>query len=168
MSDDTAKIRLKIGQLEVEYEGQASFLQDDLFNLMQKMVDFYTEHKAAIPADPPPAQTNAAGPGGSLGGLDHSTDTIATHLKATTGTELAVAAAAHLARVKKKNTFTRQEINNEMKSATTYYKATMSGNLTKSLNTLVKRDRLNQRKKDVYALSAPEKEALETTLAQYR
>ena len=166
MSDDTAKIRLKIGQLEVEYEGQASFLQDDLFNLMEKMVGFYAEHKASIPAAPLPAQTNGAGPTGSLGELGHSTNTIAAILDVKTGSDLAIAAAARLGLVKEKGTFTRQEINDEMKSATTYYKASMSANLSGSLDTLVKGQRLNQTAKNIYALSATEKKALETALAQ--
>lgn len=166
MGDNTAKIRLKIGQLEIEYEGRASFLQDDLLNLMEKMVGFYTEHKAAIPADPPPAQTNGAGSTGSTGDLDHSTNTIATHLGAKSGPDLAIAAAAHLGLVKKKDTFTRKEIIGEMKSATTYYKKSMLANLSKSLDTLVKAQRLNQAAKGVYALSAPEKKVLETKLAQ--
>lgn len=166
MSDDTAKIRLKIGQLEVEYEGQASFLQDGLFNLMEKMVGFYAEHKASIPAAPPPAQTNGAGSTGSTSELGRSTNTIASHLNATTGTEVTVAAIAHLALVKKKGSFTRKEILDEMKGATTYYKANMSGNLTKILDGLVKGKRINQVGKGVYALSAVEKKALETKLAQ--
>ena len=166
LSDDTAKIRLKIGQLEVEYEGRASFLQDGLFNLMEKMVGFYAEHKASILAAPLPAQTNGAGPTGSLGELGHSTNTIAGHLDVKTGPGLVIAAAAHLGLVEKKNTFTRQEINDEMKSATTYYKESMSGNLSKSLDTLVRDKRLNQTAKGVYALSATEKKALGTKLAQ--
>lgn len=166
MDNNPAKIRLKIGQLEIEYEGRASFLQDDLLNLMEKMVGFYAEHKAAIPADPPTAQTNGAGSIGSTGDFDHSTNTIATHLGAKTGPDLAIAAAAHLELVKKKGTFTRKEIIHEMKSAATYYKGIMLGNLTKSLNYLVKNNRLNQVDKGVFALSAPEKKVLETKLAQ--
>ena len=99
-------------------------------------------------------------------GASFSTNTIAAHLNASTGAELAIAAAAHLAHAKKKDTFTRQEINAEMKSATTYYNANMSTNLTKTLNTLIKNKRLNQVTKGVFALSAGEKKSLESKLAQ--
>ena len=68
--------------------------------------------------------------------------------------------------VKKKDTFTRKEIIGEMKSATTYYKKSMLANLSKSLDTLVRAQRLNQAAKGVYALSAPEMKVLETKLAQ--
>lgn len=166
MSNDIAKIRLKIGQLEVEYEGRASFLQDEIFSLMKRLIGFYSEHKASIPATPLPAQTNDASSREPLGNLDHSTNTIAAHLDVKKGSDLVIAAAAHLGLVKKKDTFKRHEINNEIKGATSYYKASMSTNLSKLLNTLVKGKRLNQTTKGVFALSASEKKALETKLAQ--
>lgn len=165
MSDGTAKIRLKIGQLEVEYEGAISFLNEGIFNLMEKLVGFYNDHKSAIPVEPPTANTNGGRQAGLNNDLDHSTNTIAAHLEATSGTELVIAAAARLSLLKKKGTFTRKEINDEMKSAATYYKESMTGNLTKSLDTLLKNKRLNQSAKDTYALSASERKALEAKLA---
>lgn len=165
MSDNLAKIRLKIGQLEVEYEGRESFLRDDIFSLMKKLIGFYSEHKASIPAAPLPAKTNSTGSEEPLSDLDHSTNTIAAHLDVKKGSDLVIAAAAHLGLVKKQDTFKRHEINNEMKGATSYYKASMSTNLSKLLNTLVKSKRLNQTTKGVFALSASEKKALETKLA---
>ncbi len=164
MSDDTAKIRLKIGQLEIEYEGKSSFLQDGLFNLLEKTASFYAANKTSIPAEP--AAHGGPGTGSQGGGLDLSTSTIAAHVGGNTGAELAIAAAAHLGLVQGKDSFTRKEINNEMKGATTYYKITMTNNLSKSLETLVKNKRLNQVANGTYALSATEKHALEPKLAQ--
>ncbi len=166
MTEDKARVRLKIGQLEVEYEGASSFLQADLLNLMEKIVGFYDEHKAAIPADSPPDNGAGTGGGGPLDGFDHSTNTIAAYLNASTGPELIIAAAAHLSMVMKNGTFNRKDISDEMKSATTYYKDSMLGNLTASLNSLVKAKRLNQSAKDTYALSANETKTLEAKLAQ--
>ena len=88
MSDETAKIRFKIGQLEVEYEGSTSFLEEGLLNLMKQVIDVHRNHKDAISADPPPAGANGAGQGDSAIDLNHSTNTLATHLNATTGTEI--------------------------------------------------------------------------------
>jgi hypothetical protein len=93
-------------------------------------------------------------------------DSEEAHLGATSGPELAIAAAARLTFVKKQDKFTRREIDTEMKSATTYYSKNMSSNLSSSLTTLVKGKRLNQIEKDVYALSANEKATLEVKLAQ--
>ena len=162
MDGESAKIRIKIGVIEIEYEGKASFLQDELLSLVQNLVSFYAEHKAAIPLDAP----SDGAKGGSSAPLDHSTNTIAGHLGASSGPDLAIAAAAHLTLVKKQDKFTRREIDTEMKSATTYYKQNMSSNLSAALTTLLKGKRLNQIQKDVYALSASEKSALEAKLAQ--
>jgi hypothetical protein len=52
MDAETAKIRLKLGAIEVEYEGKADFLQDGLLNVMKEIVGFYGEHKATIPVEP--------------------------------------------------------------------------------------------------------------------
>lgn len=165
MDGESAKIRIRIGAIEIEYEGKASFLQDELLNLVQNVVGFYAEHKAAIPVVAPLDEAKSASSGRSPADLDQSTNTIAGRLGATSGSELAIAAAARLALVNRKDKFTRKEIDTEMKSATTYYGKNMSSNLTSSLNTLVKGKRLNLVGKDIYALSATEKLALEAKLA---
>jgi len=164
MGDKTAKIRIKLGSLEIEYEGRESFLEDDIFNLIKKTLSFYTEHKGVIPAEP--TAKSVAGTESHVAGFDQSTNTIASHLGANSGPELVVAAAAHLMLVKGQNKFARKEINDEMKDATTYYKASMTTNLSKYLGGLVKAKRLNLVSKGVYALSASEKKSLEAKLAQ--
>jgi hypothetical protein len=166
MSEDTAKIRLKLGGLEVEYEGKSSFLKEDLFSLLQKTATLYAESRGSIPAQPAGGANGAAAPGSQSSSLDHSTNTIASHLGGSTCTDLVMAAAAHLALVKGKGKFTRQEISDEMKGATTYYKVNMGGNLSKSLDTLVRGKRLNQVDKGTYALSASERSSIEAKLAQ--
>ena len=166
MDENKAKIRLKISAIEIEYEGESSFLKDDLLNLVRNVVGLYTENKSAIPVDATLPEGRSANPTGSSGELEHTTNTIAAHLGAKSGPELAIAAAAHLTFAKKKGSFTRREIDTEMKSATPFYTKNMSSNLTTSLNTLIKGKRLNQVAKDAYALSATEKAALENKLAQ--
>ena len=163
MTTDAAKIRLKLGQIEIEYEGRDSFLKDDLFNFVERCLSLYEKNKTLIESEPPAPAAQA--PTQKLGSIDYSTNTIAAHLGVSTGPDLAIAAAAHLMMVKGQDKFTRKDINDEMKQATTYYKSSMSSNLTKSLDTLVKAKRLNQVSKDVYALSASEVKTLEPKLA---
>lgn len=163
MSNDTAKIRLKIGQLEIEYEGKESFLQDGLLNLMKKVVSFYAENKASIPAAPAPAPaTNDL----ASVALDHSTNTIATILGVKTGPELVVAASAHLTLVQGKDRFNRKELLTEMQTAASFYKSSYGNNLSKYLDRLVKADRLRLVGKNTYAISATEKQSLDAKLAQ--
>src|SRR5690349_3289925 len=103
MDGESAKIRIKIGEIEIEYEGHASFLQDELLNLVQNLVGFYAEHKAAIPIDAPSDNLQVGSSVGVSPPLDHSTNTIAAHLGASSGPELAIAAAAHLTFVKRQD-----------------------------------------------------------------
>ena len=58
--------------------------------------------------------------------LQMTTNTIAAKLDVKTGTDLALAACAHLALVKGADTFTRANILGEMKLASNYYKKRLS------------------------------------------
>lgn len=166
MSEESARMRLKLGAIEVEYEGSASFLKDGLVNLMQEAVNIYSANFQKIHGAAPSEQPSGQETANPTSSFDHSTNTIATHLGAKSGSDLAIAAAAHLTFVKKLDKFTRRDIDNQMKEATTHYSQNMSSNLTKSLNTLVKGKRLNQVGKDTYALSAAERNALESKIDQ--
>jgi hypothetical protein len=161
-----AKIRLKLGAMEVEYEGNSKFLQDDLPSLLQKLVGLYTEHKSEIPEELPAEEMKPVRHNRSKVALDHSTNTIAARLGVTSGADLVIAAAAHLMFVQNQEKFTRQQILTEMKAASTYYTKFMSTNLTKMLSGLVKSKRLNQVTNGEYAFSADERDSVEAKLAQ--
>lgn len=165
MDAENARIRLKLGGIEIEYEGKATFLQDDLPNLIERVVELYGANGGTIPTDAPSQQSNGVDQSGSAS-VNHSTNTIAAHLGVSSGPELAIAAAAHFTFFAKKDTFSRKDILAEMKEATTYYNANMGSNLSKSLENLTKAKRLNLVKAGVYALSASEKSSLEAKLAQ--
>jgi hypothetical protein len=135
-----AKFRLKIGEVEVEYEGEAAFLQDGLINLVNDVAGKLSERAAALP---PPKPANPPTPGTPETHHNLSTDTIASKLSAKTGGDLVIAAAAHLALVKGQARFTRKEIMAEIKQAQTHYKASHGGNLGANIKILVKSNRLN-------------------------
>ena len=73
MADTKARIRIKLGQIEIEYEGDAAFLKKDLIETVKEVLELQKTHPAAaksLPAAP------AAPAGGVSGGkFDHSTDT---------------------------------------------------------------------------------------------
>lgn len=147
-----SKIRIKMGQIEVEFEGSESFLKKELPELLAAVSNLYnktspssqeadvdTEDKHRL-ADPPKIQL--------------TTSNIAAKLTCNSGTDLIKAAAAHLAIMKNKNTFTRKEILSEMKSATNYFNKSYVGNLTPYLNTLIKQKVLNENATGMYSLTA--------------
>ena len=157
MNEFSSKFRLKIGVLEIEYEGNESFLKDGLFNLMEKVSGLYTEHRSSLPINVSPTNEQIESEKSTNIEIDLSTSTIASRLEVKSGPDLVMAACICLTLVKKKSSFTRQDIHNEMKAATSYYKTSMGSNLTKSLEVHVKSGRLNETSASNYALSAQEK-----------
>ena len=136
MDGESAKIRIRIEAIEIDYEGKASFLQDELLNLVQNLVGFYAEHKAAIPVDAPLDEAKAPVPA-----LTCRSGPFDEHHRGPFGRNVRLnllLGCCRLTLVNRKNKFTRKEIDAEMESATTYYRKNMSSNMTSSLNTLVK------------------------------
>jgi hypothetical protein len=82
------------------------------------------------------------------------------------GSELLHAAVASLAIVKKKETFARKEINEEIKQATGYYKATYTNNLTGYLDGLTKQGVIIEVSRDTYAVTEQARKEMEQRLAQ--
>ena len=167
MSENTAKIRLKFGSLEVEYEGKESFLKDDLFDLLEKMVSIYKEHGATLHVDSPLALTNVTDVTDKDRKIDLSTATIASRINASTASDLVIAASAYLALSAQKDEFSRDEILKEMKAAKSFYKKSMLSNLSKTLKGLVSNNRLNQTVSRSYTLTASELKTMEQLLAKW-
>jgi hypothetical protein len=94
-----------------------------------------------------------------------STDTIATVINAKSGADLIIAASAHLLFSKGKQTFTRQDITTEMRTAPAHFKETYVNNLSTYLTSLTKADRLRLVGSSTYALSNKEKQTLGAKLA---
>jgi hypothetical protein len=148
-TNQMSKIKLRIGQIEVEYEGSEQFLKAELPALLKAVAAL---HQAA---GQQPAMTNLGGSGGgpALPFLS-STSTVASKLGCRKGTDLVLAAATYLAMGANKPSFTRSEINDQIKSASTYYKSTYTDNLTSYLNTLVKDNKLLHVSGSTYSLHA--------------
>ena len=166
MSEKTIKFHLQIGRMDISYEGDCSYFDESLLMHVEKMFDIYTSSNKVAENDAEVLNERATETERRKSGLDLSTSTIAARLAAKNGSELAIAACAHLALVKHEISFSRQQILDEMKMATTYYNTNMRGNLTRILEGLIKSKRLNQNATGVYALSATELSSLEARLAQ--
>lgn len=157
----TAKIRIKLGQVEVEYEGPEDFLRDELQDLLSAVVEL---HQANGDADANSSSTTkmegnaakAAPPGEYTG----TVNTWAAKLGAKSGPDLVIAAMAKLTLVDGLPTVSRATLLSEMKSATSYYKKSYGSNLSVSLKGLVTSDRLREISKDTFALSATEKSSV--------
>lgn len=170
----TSKIKIKLGAIEVEYEGSESFLKDELPSLLTAVSDLYqqphmgaAQPAAGSAAAHPPArdgspQINGHGRNAAIQG---TTNHIATRLQVRSGPELVIAAAARLGIVEGASLFSRQRLIDEMKTASGLYKASYSKNLTRILRQLVKEQKLNEPSAENYALTPQCSSELEARLA---
>jgi hypothetical protein len=158
----TSKLKIKLGALEVEYEGTDDFIKSDLLPLLTALNELHIE----IPANDEDDATNLEGDDSKHASTEKfSTSAIAQKLGATSGPDLVKAAVACLAFSHKKDTVSRKEILKEMQTATHFYKKTYMSNLGGSLGSLVASKVLNPIGEDTYSLNKPTREALETLLA---
>lgn len=158
-----SKIKIKLGNIELDFEGTEEYIRGDLPSLLELIcaysatandVDHETEEAEELPANPDVATQK----------IQMTTNTISAKLNVKTGSDLVLAACAHLCLVKGISTFERKNILAEMQTASNYYKQNHSSNLSKNLSSLVKDNKLIERSKDEYALTAQAKQELESTL----
>lgn len=156
----TSKIKIKLGAIEVEYEGSETFLKEELPQLLSAVSDLYAKSRDSIDAslNQNGSRTNDKAGGNTIGGsrpkLEATTGSIAAKIGCNSGPDLIIAAAARLTFVLEEPTFARQKIVDEMKTASAYYRATFLSNLTSYLNNLVKDGKLNEPSQGNYALTA--------------
>ena len=159
----SSKLRIRIGNVEIEYEGTEEFLKQELPGLLKTAMELHKEAPNQLGGGD---SDSGAGGGKGKGGVPTlTTGTIAARLKAKSGPTLLMAAAAHLTFVADKVTFSRQDLLSAMKSANSYYKKSYSNNLTKYLGGAVTEGKLRESATNAYALSADTKSELESQLA---
>ncbi|WP_443632966.1 hypothetical protein ABXT64_10925 [Candidatus Marifrigoribacter sp. Uisw_064] len=154
------KIKIKIGSIEIEYEGNEEYLKNDLPNLIDKLIDLKgISIDKEEPEDEIEEETSSSGQN-----LKMSSNTIAAKLSSKSAADLVVVACAKLCLVDGSETFNRKDILTEMKTASNYYSKSAGKNLTQSLRTLISSQKLIERSTDNYALSAKLKGELKNKL----
>ena len=160
-----SKLRLKLGDVEIEYEGSEDFLKAELPELLKTAMELFKVADSGKRAFRDPGGRGGSSEGGATEIPTLTTGSIAAKLSVDSGGALLLAAAARLGLVDGKPTFTRQQLLEEMKSATAYYNKNYSSNLSKLLKTALKDDRLSETAKNVFALTASARSDLERRLA---
>lgn len=161
----SSRLRIRIGEVEIDYEGTEEFLKQELPQLLKTAMELHRAAGMATGGDK--TIRKHAPPGGGGGEVPTlTTGSIAAKLSAKSGSDLLLAAAAHLALVSKKDTFSRQQLLTEMQSATQYYKTSYSANLSKYFKTALLKDGfLSETSKNSFALKAAARGELEKKLA---
>jgi len=162
----SSKLRIRIGEVEIDYEGPEEFLKEDLPQLLKTAMELHEASGSPVSRNDD-KKGGATGAGATGGGtLSLTTSSIAAKLGSKSGAELLTAAAAHLALVKRTEPFTRQQLLKEMKSATSYYSKNYSANLSGYIKTALQRGGpLSETTKNSYALTAGARADLEKKLA---
>lgn len=153
-----------MGPIEIDYEGSEDFLKQELPAILTAVS---TLHKESGLVEELPSGTNAgngATTSNLMAPLGMSVTTISAKLGVKSGADLALAAAARLTRGGS-SSFSRQQLLDEMKAATGFYKTTIRSNLSNYLLTLVKEGKLQETAKDTYSLSMATKTEIEAKLA---
>lgn len=161
-----SKIRIKMGAIELEYEGSDDFLKEELPILLDKLyalapfASSESQGKGVVVDESEEVGFSSAGPRGTKSEIG-TTSSIAADLDAKTGPDLALAAAVRLTLGLGKASFSRKELLTEMQSATSYYNKNMSGNLSKMLTAMIKDKVVREVAKDTFSLSAEKKRDME-------
>ncbi len=163
MSENSmSKIKLKVGTVELEFEGSEEYMKGELPGLVELLCnnapDEKTEEENNSEDILPPSKDT------SKKKIEMTTNAIASKLNADSGADLVIAACVHLCLVKGHDTFTRKNILAEMQTASNYYTKSRGKNLSVALKSLQKDEKLIERSTDNYALSANEKKRVESIL----
>ncbi len=164
-NEQSIKLRLKTAQVEIEYEGSEEFLRSDLLRLITEVAEI---HKTNPPIETPAQQGNETQSGISSSNnstINLSVKSIATKLSAKTGSDLTLAACAYLSLSSNRDTFSRKDILDAMRTAANFYKNSYNNNLNKYLDGLIKANKILQQANDVYALRDQVRSEMESKLA---
>jgi hypothetical protein len=159
-----SKIRIRLGEVELDYEGSEAFLKDNLQSLLKIVTDLSGSQQDE--------ETNKGFAAGVHGG-DHSgqriqlsTNSIAAKLPSSTGPELATVAAVHLTLTKGQDTFSRKQLLAEMRTAAGYFKTSYGKNFSQSLRSLLKDGTLTESSTGNFSLAAKVREDMRGRLAE--
>ena len=155
------KIRIKVGHIEVEYDGAEHFNKTEFTELLSTILDTYHKNPIAAAA----IQATSA-PSAMPAEVAMSTSDIATKLGGKTGPDLAIAAVAHLIIIKGMKSCSQKEILGEMRNAPAHFSKSYASNIAKILQTLAKRSELTNPAASTYSLPAAKIADLRTRLDQ--
>ena len=159
------RLRIKMGQIEFEYEGEAGFSSDEIKDLVTHFETLVRDQSAEDAEQTADAASHIVQELPAEG-TDTHPNSVASHLGVKSGPELVIAAFAYLQIHKGQKTVSRADILPTMQSATAYYNKNMGSNLTASLKNLVKAKKINQVTEKDYSLTNGERTRVEAAIAQ--
>lgn len=171
----TTKINLRAGEVELSLETDSPLAVSDIKEFIAQVQEL-AKSLAPEPDDFAPLAPSHDQDNSEAGGtsrpllLEHTSpqfhiNSVADRLSVKGGPDLVIAAAAHLQIVEGKQSFSRKELLETMKSATSYYNKNIGSNFGAALKTLSS-TKLNQLNNGTYALRSHEISALRSQIAE--
>lgn len=157
---------LKLGPTSIEFEGSNEVFADRISPLIDRLLDGAAEAASPGLQELRGADTEARTTSGTIIIPQMTAKTVAMKLGADSGSSLLYAAVASLAVVKSRDTFSRSDLNNEMRAAIGFYKPSYSSNLSNYIDTLLKQGVIIEVSKDTFALREAERAAMKQKLSQ--
>ena len=163
----TERIRIKVGQIELEWESDGSLTLDNVKSLLRNLEALApaSSPQPSAYAAPPPSEKNKAAPAAGTQQKLFVT-TIAAKVAVKGPSDLARAAAAYLQFTEGKQTFSRQDLLETMKKAPAYFNENVRKNLSRIITALIP-GTFNQVGNDAYSLTASQYAELEKVLAEH-
>ncbi len=159
-----AKIRIKIGSIEIDFEGTESFIKSDLLRTLEQIKETFkiTGVQQLVSTDSGTPQ-----PDSSVSRITSnlSVAVIASKLNVKSCTDLVTAAAARLTLVEGLTEFSRKQISDTMKDARNKFRESFMKNLTRALNKLSDDGVLNPLGNERYSLTEESLKELKGRLA---
>lgn len=168
------KIHLRAGEVELSLETESPLAVSDIKEFISQIQELaqslVPEFDDTAPLAPPDGSNGTGSSTTAPLLLEHSNpqlhvNSVADRLSAKSGPELVIAAAAYLQIVEGKQSFTRKELLEAMKSATSHYNQNIGSNLSAALKSL-SASKLNQLNNGTYALKSNELAALRSQIAK--
>lgn len=156
-------LRIKCGEIELDFNGEESFVEKHFLSLVAPLAKAIEHSEPKTSHAKHSTAQSSADPKSQKHNL--TTSTAATKLGVKSGTDLAIA-AAYVLHDGSKETFSRNELNQEMKSAKSYFKEVYRKNLSSSIATLVKQGKLLDQGSETYALSVGTKAELDKKFSE--
>ncbi len=162
----TGRIRIRVGPVEVEYEGEEEFIREELPKVLSNVAQLVKTTGYEFLPDGSVHREVRKNLKKIHAHVADTTSALASKLDVTSGSELIVAAALKLMHSQHLDSFTREQLIGEMRSATSYFKDTYVKNLASFIDSLVKQGILQEVAKNTYRLSAAALKELEARIAR--
>ncbi len=155
-----SKIRIRVGDVEVDFEGPQSFVEDGLIQLVMEVTSTKPSSKPNWQSDADSGSNEKVldiVPGEIDGYAGITMNALCKKLDVKNETDLVVASAVMISIIGDAETFTIKDINTFAKKATSYVGKYFVSNSSKKITTLTKNDRFREPKDGVYTFSPNER-----------